>query len=71
MYRPMITLKRIRRVVSRTYKGYDGYAPIFAYAGRKGYLVNMELREGRQHCQKDTSEFLRESLSLDCVNYQT
>ena len=38
--------------VSNTYKNYPGYAPIFAYLGREGYLVNAELREGKQHCQR-------------------
>ena len=31
--------------VSRTYKNFDGYAPIFAYIGTEGYLCNAELRE--------------------------
>ena len=35
-----------------TAKGFDGYAPIMAYIGDEGYLVNTELREGKQHCQK-------------------
>lgn len=48
--------------VSRTYKGCDGYAPIFAYVGTEGYLANCELREGKQHCQKGTSDFLWESI---------
>ena len=49
--------------VSRTYKdGIDGFAPIFGYLGREGYLVNLELREGKQHCQKETPAFLRESI---------
>ena len=46
--------------VSRTYKGYDDYVPIMAYIGTEGYLVDTELREGRQHCQKGTPEFLKE-----------
>ena len=50
--------------VSRTYKGCDGYAPIFAYLGTEGFLANAELREGKQHCQKGTPDFLRETLSL-------
>ena len=50
--------------VSRTYKGHDGYAPIFAYLGREGYLVNTELREGKQHCQKGTPDFLRETIKF-------
>ncbi len=48
--------------VSRTYKGYDGYTPIFAYLGQEGYAVNTQLREGKQHCQKGTSEFLEKSI---------
>ena len=50
--------------VSRTYKGCDGYAPIFAYLGTEGFLVNAELREGKQHCQKGTPDFLRQTLTL-------
>ena len=49
--------------VSRTYKGCDGYAPIFGYLGTEGYLVNLELREGSQHCQKDTPAFLKSTLN--------
>lgn len=49
--------------VSRTYKGMDGYAPIFAYLGQEGYAVNAELREGSTHSQKDTAEFLEESIA--------
>lgn len=48
--------------VSRTYKGHDGYAPIFAYLGQEGYVVNVQLREGSTHVQKGTSTFLRESI---------
>ena len=48
--------------VSWTYKKVDGYAPIFAYLGREGYLVNVELREGRQHCQSGTPNFLKKTL---------
>ena len=48
--------------VSRTYKGHDGFAPIFSYLGREGYLVNAEFREGKQHCQNGTPDFLRETI---------
>jgi len=44
--------------VSRTYKGHDGYAPMAAYLGSEGYCLEMELREGSQHCQKGTPAFL-------------
>jgi hypothetical protein len=44
--------------VSRTYQGYDGYHPIFAYLGKEGYMLDCELRPGSQHCQKGTVEFI-------------
>ena len=51
---PFDNSKSYKEEVSRTYKGYDGYAPIMAYIGKEGFLVNAELREGHQHCQKGT-----------------
>jgi len=50
--------------VSWTYKKVDGYAPILAYLGKEGYWINVELREGKQHCQKGTPEFLRKTIGL-------
>jgi hypothetical protein len=50
--------------VSWTYKKHDGYAPNFAYAGLEGYMVNCELRPGKQHCQKGTPEFIRETIRI-------
>ena len=31
---------------------------------KRGYLVNTELREGKQHCQSGTPEFLRQPMNL-------
>ena len=50
--------------VSRTYKGCDGYAPMFSYIGAEGYMINMQLREGSQHSQCGTPEYLRETIDL-------
>jgi len=50
--------------VSRTYKDYDGFAPMFIYVGAEGYLLNLEFREGKTHCQNGTSEFLRRSFAM-------
>ena len=50
--------------VSRTYKGFDGYSPIFAYLGREGYAVHVEMRHGKDHCQKGTAAFLAETIRL-------
>jgi len=61
---PLDNSKSHKEGVSRTYKGHDGYAPIAAYLGTEGFLVNIELREGKQHCQSGTPQFLRETLKL-------
>ena len=61
---PFDNSKSNKEGVSRTYKGFDGYAPIMAYIGTEGYLVNLELRIGKQHCQKETPGFLRETIEL-------
>ena len=45
--------------VSRTYHGYDGYAPIAAYLGNEGWCLACELREGRQHSQKEFGYVLK------------
>ena len=42
---PMDNSKSKREGVSRTYKGFDGYAPMMAYIGTEGYAINFELRE--------------------------
>ena len=56
--------KTSKQGVSRTYKGFDSYAPMMAYTGTEGYAVNFELREGKQHCQNGTVEFLLETINL-------
>lgn len=61
---PFDNSKSNKEGVSRTYKGFDGYAPIMAYIGTEGYLVNLELRAGKQHCQKETPDFLVETIAL-------
>ncbi|WP_031433561.1 IS1380 family transposase [Methylomarinum vadi] len=48
---PMNNEKTRKEGVSRTYKGFDGYAPIALYLGQEGWCLGNELREGKQHCQ--------------------
>ncbi len=59
---PMDNSNTAKEGVSWTYKGFDGYAPMMAYIGTEGYLANEELREGKQHCQCHTPEFIKETL---------
>jgi hypothetical protein len=44
--------------VSRTYRKFDGFHPIFAYIGKEGYMLDCELRPGNQHCQNGTVAFI-------------
>ena len=61
---PLNESKSHKEGVSRTYKGYDGYAPIMAYIGTEGFLINNELRPGKQHSQNGTPEFLIDTIDL-------
>jgi hypothetical protein len=61
---PFDNSKTKKEGVSRTYKGFDGYAPIFAYLGLEGHLINVELRNGSVHCQKNTVQFLKAAIKL-------
>ncbi|QWF72400.1 transposase [Methylomonas paludis] len=49
---PMNNEKTRKEGISRTYKGYDGYAPIAAYLGNEGWCLTNELRVGKQHSLK-------------------
>ncbi len=48
--------------VTRTYAGYDGFAPIACYMGLHGYNLETELRIGKQHSHKGAPAFLRRNL---------
>ena len=61
---PFDNSKTRKEGVSRTYKGFDGYAPMMAYLGAEGYMVDTELRAGKQHSQNGTPRFLKETLKL-------
>lgn len=61
---PMDNSKSHKEGVSRTYKQFDGYHPIFSYIGSEGYMINTELRKGKQHCQKGTPEFLEHTINM-------
>lgn len=50
--------------VGCTYMKVVGYAPVAAYLGREGYLLEMSLREGTQHSAKETEYSLERVLPL-------
>ena len=62
---PMDNSDSRKEGVSRTYKDFDGYAPIFACLGQnEGYMVNLEFREGKTHCQNGTLEFVGKTIRV-------
>lgn len=48
--------------VSRTYHGFDGYAPLAAYLGEEGWCLALELREGKHHSASETDQALERVL---------
>lgn len=44
--------------IGYTYKGFDGYCPIVAYAGIEGFLIGAEFRPGQQNGQKNAPAFI-------------
>lgn len=60
---PMNNEKTRKEGVSRTYKGFDGYAPIALYLGKEGWCIGNELREGKQHCQYEFRYALERGLA--------
>lgn len=53
---PFDNSKTSKGGVSRTYKGCDGYAPMFAYIGREGYLANLEPLIIKRNLRKESKE---------------
>ena len=61
---PMDNSRTGKEGVRRTYKGMDAYSPIFSYIGKEGYMLDCELRPGKQHCQKNSPEYLEKELKI-------
>ena len=60
---PMDNSGTQREGVSYTYKGFNGYHPLFAYLGEQGYMVAQQLRPGSQHAQKEFIPFFKTAVS--------
>jgi hypothetical protein len=51
--------------VERTYKHFDGFAPMMSYAGQSGFMVNNELRPGSAHSNcPGTVEYFAQTIEL-------
>ena len=47
-----------------TYHKVNGFAPIFCYAGREGFMVANELRPGSQHSGNGALKFLKRCIAI-------
>ncbi|MCM8541162.1 MAG: IS1380 family transposase [Lentisphaeraceae bacterium] len=61
---PLDNTNSNKELVGRTYKGDDGFAPMFAYIGTEGFMLSNELRPGTQHAQKGMPEFLDKTSAM-------
>jgi hypothetical protein len=62
---PMDNSDSKKEGVAKTYKLVDGYAPMMSYAGRSGFMVNNELRNGDCHSNCDgTDKYFTETIGL-------
>jgi len=62
---PMDNSDTQKEGVSCTYKKFNGYAPIFAYIGPFGFMLNNELRQGSSHCNcEGTRQWLKQTMDM-------
>ncbi|MFA6816524.1 MAG: transposase [Lentisphaeria bacterium] len=47
-----------------SYHKVNGFAPIFCYAGREGFMVANELRPGSPHSEKGAVKFLKRCITI-------
>jgi hypothetical protein len=62
---PMDNSNTKKEGVSRTYKQFNGFAPMMSYAGRSGFMINNELRPGDHHSNcEGTHEYFSQTINL-------
>ncbi len=62
---PMDNSDTKKEGVAKTYKLFNGFAPMMSYAGRSGFMVNNELRPGDYHSNCDgTLEYFEQTVKL-------
>jgi hypothetical protein len=62
---PMDNSNTKKEGVSRTYKQFNGFAPMMSYAGRSGFMINNELRPGDHHSNcEGTLEYFSQTIKL-------
>ena len=55
---PLVNTNSNKESIGRTYKGNDGFAPMFAYIGTEGFMLANELRQEHNTLKKACLSFL-------------
>jgi len=62
---PMDNSESHKEGVAKTYKKFNGYAPMMSYAGWSGFMINNELRPGDSHSNcEGTEEYFLQTTEL-------
>ena len=61
---PMDNSGTQKEKIGNTYKDFVGYCPVFAYISENGYMLNCNLRPGKDHSMVGAIEFIRKCLEM-------
>jgi len=61
---PMDNSGSSKAKVSNTYKNFMGYCPVFAYISENGYMLNCNLRPGKDHSMIGAVDFIKKCLEM-------
>ncbi len=61
---PMDNSGSSKEKVGNTYKNFIGYCPVFAYISENGYMLNCNLRPGKDHSMAGAIEFTKKCLEI-------
>jgi hypothetical protein len=61
---PMDNSGSSKEKVSNTYKNFMGYCPVFAYISENGYMLNCNLRPGKDHSMEGALDFIKKCLEI-------
>jgi len=61
---PMDNSGTRKEKIGNTYKDFVGYCPVFGYISNSGYMLNCNLRPGKDHSMVGAIEFIRKCLEM-------
>ena len=61
---PMDNSGSYKEKISNTYKNFMGYCPVFAYISENGYMLNCNLRPGKDHSMVGAVDFIEKCIEI-------